>query len=261
MADYVKLKGTAAKVGVTLAFLALLAGIAGRTGSGPAKATVTPAAAVTQPDAQVAQVLKRKISLRLKGLSPELKGDFRTISGLVSRLLEEAGIFYYFEHTTSKHFLTSSGASKKYLAITGTAQNSNELRGLSPSAFVQGDGGLVSGTATLSGGPKSEKLLSTPGIEVDVAINLDGFPSVTVKNSTGAFIPAIQDQGGIDGGVTLQPGANSLTLSPQNGIDQVHLQTFAVGSFNRVVTLIISVNFNSAQGRSAFSGQLINGGI
>ncbi len=264
MADYVKLKGTAAKVGVMMALLALLAGIAETTGPGPAKAAMMPAAAMPQPNAQGAQVPKGKIPLRLKGLSSELRRDFRTIGaalfGLDSRLEEEEGIFYYFTHTTAKHFLTTSGASKKYLAISGTARNANELRGLSPSAFVQGDGGLVSGAATLSGVTKPQKLLSTPGIEVDVATNGDGFPSLTIKNSTGLLIPAIQDQGGTDGGVTLQSGANPLTLSLQNGIDQFRLQTFPVGSFNRVVTLIISISFNSAQGSSSFAGQLLDGG-
>jgi len=84
---------------------------------------------------------------------------------------------------------------------------------------VQGDGRLVSGAATLSGSANSQELLSTPGIEVDVAINGDGFPSVTISNSTGLLIPAVLDQGGTDGGITLQPGSNSLTPSLQNGID------------------------------------------
>jgi hypothetical protein len=126
--------------------------------------------------------------------------------------------------------------------------------------FVQGDGGLSSGAATLSGGPKSQKLLTTPGIEADAVINGNGFPSVTIDNNTGLSIPAVLDQGGTDAGTTLQPGPNSLTLSPQNGIDQLHVQTFPAGSFSHIVTLIISINFNSAQGSSAFAGQLINGG-
>ena len=183
------------------------------------------------------------------------------IAGVLAQLESDAGIFYFFEHTTSKHFLTGTDASKQYLSIGGTAQNSNELRGLSPGAFVQGDGGLVSGAATLSDGAQSQKLLSTPGIEVDVAINGNGFPSVTINNSTGLLIAAVLDQGGTDGGITLPPGSNSLTLSLQNGIDQLHLQTYPAGSFNRIVTLIVSVTFNSAQGSSSFAGQLIDGGI
>ena len=60
---------------------------------------------------------------------------------------------------------------------------------------MQGDGGLVSGAGTLIGGAKSQKLLSTPGIEVDVAINANGFPSVTINDSTGVLIPVVLDQG------------------------------------------------------------------
>ena len=79
---------------------------------------------------------------------------------------------------------------------------------------MQGDGGLVSGAGTLSGGAKSQKLLSTPGIEVDVAINGNGFPSVTINDSTGVLIPVVLDQGGTDGSITLQPGTSSLTPKP-----------------------------------------------
>jgi hypothetical protein len=246
---------------------------------------VTPAAAVTQPSASLG--LKGTIGLKLKGLSPVLKADFTAIAralssfSVVSRLMEEEGIFYFFKHTESGHtLLTKSDAALQYLAIgapaqdanelggrpassylpvSGTAQNANEVGGQSP-PFVHGDGGLSSGAATLSGGPKSQKLLTTAGIEVDAVINGNGFPSVTIDNSTGVSIPAVLDQGGTDGDSTLGPGPNSLTLSPQNGIDQLHLQTFPAGSFNHIVTLIISINFNAAQGSSSFAGQLIDGG-
>ncbi len=258
MSGYGNVKVTAISVGVTIVVLALLAGIAAATGPGPAN-DVTPAAAVMPSDAHMAQVPKGTSGLRLKGLSPELKGDLKQIDVVLARLESDAGIFYYFQHTTSKHFLTGTDANKRYLAISATARNSDEVGGLRPSALVQGDGGLVSGAAALSGGAKSQKLLSTPGIEVDVAVNGDGFPSVTIKNSTGLLISAILDQGGADAGITLQPGSNSLTLTLQSGIDQLHLQTYPTGSFNRVVTLIVSINFNSAQGSSSFAGQLIDG--
>jgi hypothetical protein len=260
MSESGKLKVTAAKVGMVMACLALLAGIAETTGSGAAKATVAPAADVTQPHAGVSQVLKGKIPLKLKGLSPELTADFKVIETYLSRLFEEHGIYYFFKHTDDGHtLLTKSDAAKKYLAIGAAAQDSKEVGGLSP-PFVQGAGALVSGAATLSGGPRSQKLLATPGIEVDAGINGNGFPSVTIDNSTGLSIPAILDQGGTDGGTTLQPGSNSLTLSLQNGIDQLHLQTFPAGNFNHIVTLIISIDFSPAQGSSSFAGQLIDGG-
>ena len=75
MSEYRKLKITATKVGVTMAFLALLAGIAEATGPGPATVTVMPAAAVTQANAQVAQVLKGKSALKLKS-EPGTQGGF-----------------------------------------------------------------------------------------------------------------------------------------------------------------------------------------
>jgi len=80
--------------------------------------------------------------------------------------------------------------------------------GFEPTAFRSGGragrwAAGFTGAATLSGSANSQELLSTPGIEVDVAINGDGFPSVTISNSTGLLIPAVLDQGGTDGGITL----------------------------------------------------------
>lgn len=274
MTKYVKLTLTPARAAVAIVFVALFVGDAAKSGAEPAKVMVTRAAAVTQPQTQVAQVLKGTNALKLKGLNPELKRDLTAIGNdfnFVSRVMEREGIFYYFKHGSgnhhlltsadaSKEFLTRTDASKAYLPIGGTAQNSSKVGGLAPSAFVQGDGRLVSGGATLSGGTKSQKLLSSTGIEVDVAINNDGFPSVTINDSTGVVIPAVLDQGGTDGAMTLQPGSNSLTLSLPNGVDQLHLQTFPTGAFNRVVTLTVSIDFNPAQGSSAFTGQLLDGG-
>jgi hypothetical protein len=47
----------------------------------------------------------------------------------------------------------------------------------------------------------------------------------------------------------------------QNGVDQLHLQTFPAGSFTRVLTLTIGINFNAAEASSSLAGQVINGGI
>jgi hypothetical protein len=269
MTEYIKLGGTAAKLGVAMALGALLTGAVVNAQGGAGK-PVRPAAVTHALQAQAARPPKGAPALNIKGLSPELKENFKKISSSLSRLSEEAGIFYYFQHQGAKHkfetindanarFLSISAANAKYLPSDGTAQNSNELGGLPPNAFVQGDGTLVSGAATLGGGAQQE-LMSIPGVEVDVATNIDGLPSVTINNGTGLSLPAVEDQGGTDTGITLQPGVNSLTLSLQNGVDQLHLQTFAAGSFNRVLTMTISINFNAAVGSSSFAGQLINGG-
>jgi Phage tail baseplate hub (GPD) len=268
MAEHIKLTRTAAKAGVTMALLALLAGVAGNAmGEGT---SARPAA----------QVLKGGSALKLNvnGLSPELRHDLANIEtdfNFVSRLMEEEGIFYYFKHGGAGHrlltigdanatFLKSSAANAKFLAISDA--NATFLRISDANAkflpisdanakFLQG----VSGAATLSGSAQQE-LLSIPGFEVDVSTNGDGLPSVTINNGTGIALPAVQDQGGTDGTITLQPGKNSLTLTLQNGVDQLHLQTFPAGGFNRVLTLTISINFNAAQASSSFASQLINGG-
>ena len=86
MAEHVKLMGIAAKAGVTMALLALVAGVAGNaTGRGTG---VMPAAQVLNG--------RSALKLKVKGLSPELKHDLRTIQtdfNFVSKVMEEEGIF------------------------------------------------------------------------------------------------------------------------------------------------------------------------
>jgi len=261
MAGHVKRTKSAAKAGVTMALLALLAAVAGNAmgqGTGATPATQVP-------------IKRSALKLKLKGLSPQLKHDFTQIQNpvlnfmAVSKLMENEGIFYYFKHTVVGHrlvtaddanakFLPIADANAKFLPIADA--NAKFLPIADANAkYVQG----VSGAATLSRSAQ-QALLSIPGVEVDVSTNLDGFPSVTINNGTGVALPAVQDQGGTDAGITLQAGNNSLTVTLQGGIDQLRLQTFPASNFNRVLTLTLSIDFNSAQASSSFAGQLINGG-
>jgi hypothetical protein len=268
MAEHIKLTRTAAKAGVSMALLVVAAAVAGNAMGEGARAR------------PAAQVLKggSALKLRVNGLSPELKRDLQSIEtdfDFVSRLMEEEGIFYYFKHGGAGHRLLSIGdanatflkigdANAKFLPIAGA--NATFLKIGDANAkflpisdanarFLQG----VSGAATL-GRSAQQGLLSIPEFEVDVATNGDGFPSVTINNGTGVALSAVQDQGGTDGSITLQPGNNSLTLTLQNGVDQLHLQTFSADSFKRVLTLTMSINFSAAQASSSFASQLINGG-
>ena len=261
MAGHVKLTRSAAKAGVTIALLALLAAVAGNAMGQGTGATPPPRVPIT----------RSALKLKLNGLSPVLKHDLTQIQGpmlnfiAVSKLMEHEGIFYYFKHTVVGHrlltvddanakFLPIADANAKFLPIADA--NARFLPIADANAkYLQG----VSEAATLSRSTQRE-LLSIPGVEVDAATNLDGFPSVTINNSTGIALPAVQDQGGTDAGITLQPGTNSLTLTLPNGVDQLRLQTFPASNFNRVLTLTLSIDFNSAQASSSFAGQLINGG-
>ena len=56
MAEYIKLRGTAAKMGVAMALGALLTGAVENAQGGAAKVTVRPAAATHELQAQAAQV-------------------------------------------------------------------------------------------------------------------------------------------------------------------------------------------------------------
>jgi hypothetical protein len=138
MAEHVKLMGTAAKAGVTMALLALVAGVAGDA-TGQATG-MTPAAQVLNG--------RSALKLKVKGLSPELKHDLMTIQtdfNFVSKLMEEEGIFYYFNHGGHGHrlltvgaanatFLKISDANTKFLPIADA--NAKFLQGVSAAATL-----------------------------------------------------------------------------------------------------------------------------
>src|SRR5262249_5371262 len=116
MTEYIKLRGTAAKVLVAIALGVVLTVAVENGQGGPAKVTVRPAAATHE---LLAAPPKAAPTLKLNGLSPELKQNFKKISGALQRLLEEVGIFYYFQHEGSKHkFETINDANARFLSVS-----------------------------------------------------------------------------------------------------------------------------------------------
>jgi hypothetical protein len=281
MAQYIKFRLTAAKVGVSMALAALIAGIAEKVHAAPPVVQARPAAVDS--------------FLKLDGITGESKKDFYKLelkydklNSALNKLQSQLGTIYHKSTINSEflkvvtanseflksdaansEFLKTVDASGEFLKISGTAANSNELGGLTPDAFFQGHGNVVSGEATVTSPTQSAPLLATADGTLSVSLKTsDGELLVNITNSTGNSLPAVQDLGEASGSVpgstttsstTFAPGDNSIRLG-SNVAAQLHLQIFPAGDFNEVVTLTVSVEPIAATGGYTAVGQMLNGG-
>ncbi|MEA2160392.1 MAG: hypothetical protein QOD66_2772 [Solirubrobacteraceae bacterium] len=263
MADYVKFRLAAAKTGVSMALLALVGGAVERAEANPA---ATPARA-------------GGLFLKLSGIPGDVKTALFKLedkwiklnSGL-TKFEAKVNRNYYDKATINKTYLKIRDANAGFLKIRdanflsagGTAANSQKLGGLTPDAFVQGRGGIVSGAlSTVAPTPQMLVAMGDGSVRVMVSATADpaGAPSttLTLHNATGALIPAVQVTNGTPTSVDLKPGADTQLLGNFAGVHEVQVQLFPNQSgFNNVVTILISLEPSPTnQGQSAVGQMLI----
>jgi hypothetical protein len=281
MAQYIKFRLTAAKVGVSMALAALIAGIAEKVHAAPPVINAKPAAV--------------DYFLKLDGVTGESKNDFlklelkyNKLNGLITGVerqltkvykkavvnaeflkIDTANSEFLKTDDASAEYLKIADASSEFLKIGGTAANSSELGGLAPDAFFQGDGNVVSGEASVTGSQKSQQLLSTPDgtLTVQLATNSDGAPYLNIHNGGSNSLPVVQDLGEANSEVgtttsssTIGPGNNQIQLGGQQA-NQLHLQIFPAGNFNEVVTITVSVVPTPSTGAYTAVGQMLLGNL
>src|SRR6516164_8844983 len=165
MADYIKLRMSAAKAGVTLALLALLGGLAERS-----RAESPPTASQSSLN-----------FLKLTGISSAISGNLVKLEKKIVKIdtslakierslpqtylkIKSANTDFLKIRSANASFLKIDDASAQYLKIEGTAQNANELGGLTSTQFVHGTGAIGTGAVTFAQGAFSEQtLLQFPG--------------------------------------------------------------------------------------------------
>ena len=226
MADYISLRLAAARLGVTMAFFALLGGLAekARAAISPGDRAVPSAGFLT--DVSVPSSVVLKLDSALASLEHKLSTSFETTHKLNQTFLKiksadteflkirSADTSFLKIDDADTSFLKIDDANSEFLKIDSTAANASELGGLSPQAFFQGNGHVVSG-AVSSPSASPQQLLALPGgiIVVTVAANADAV-FLNVANATGATLPAVQDlDGGAPTGNPLAPGANQIQLT------------------------------------------------
>jgi hypothetical protein len=157
-------------------------------------------------------------------------------------------------------FLKIDDASNEFLKIDSTATNSSELGGLTPDAFFQGSGHVVTGAiSSLPVSNTATPLLSVPGgIVVSVANTVGSGLQLEISNPTSQPLAAVVNS--TNGTTTLvaehdlAPGVTtSMMFDVTSGVGQLHIQILPNALFSEVVTLIISADNASFVGQ-AFSG-------
>lgn len=154
-------------------------------------------------------------------------------------------------------------ANSEFLTIDSTAPNSSELGGLTPDAFFQGSGHVVTGAAAATTSPT--QLLALPGgiIVVSVLVIRGSDLEVVIHNGTRSNLPAVQD--GIPGPITLNAGADKPIIlagaAAAGSAAQLHLQIFPSGTaFPEAVTLILSAE-SPQSGGTRVVAQAFTGGV
>jgi hypothetical protein len=289
MAEYIKYRVTAAKVGVTMALLGLISGLVERAAAKPSHGDAKKAAAVdylkfdthylkldglSTAERNVFLKLEYKLNQVLVGLDHKLN---QVLVGLDHKLsssfydkhkvdqtflkIRDAGAEYLKIDAASQTYLNITDAASKYLKIDGVAADSHKLGGMTSDQFVQGRGGVVSGEATVAGDGSVRPVLQSPDGKFVVTISGNADQAfVNINNGSGALLPAVQQaDGGIPKTADLAPGNNIISLIGFSAPHQLHLQVFGNDRLHEAMTLTLSTEPSSTQGLTQVVAQLLIG--
>jgi hypothetical protein len=252
MAEYIKWRLSAAKLSVSMAFLALVGGLAAKTGV--ARSTSGRSVA-SRPD-------KWLPVLDFKGVSIAIEKDFQAIEKTIAKVYDKEQKAISAVEVKFRGYYTRQQANQTFYEKGATVANSGELGGIPASRFVQGNGHVSTGAVSGMGdGSVRKTLLSVPGTNGEIIVVCQpapvGQPSgiqVLIHNGTSQGVPAVQD--GL--ARTLTAGGDTLlTTISGNTPEQVQLQTFPTSSLSQVMTLTVSGE--PTPGGVSVVGQMLNG--
>jgi hypothetical protein len=286
MADYIRFRLATARIGVSMAFFALLAGIAERAqaASPPAPGANFLREISIPSGGGLDRIVIQKLDSALATLEHKLNTSFDTTQKINQTFLkiksadtsflkiksanadflkiDSANANFLKIDDANASFLKIDDANSEFLKIDSTAANSSELGGLTPDAFFQGNGHVVTGAVSnLATSNTPTQLLSLPGgiIVVSVANTVGAGVQLSIHNASGVGLPAVQTVGDTTTSTTLSTTQDYVTNLTASG-EQLHIQIFPSGaSFPDVVTLIVSCENQS--GLPSFVGQAFTGGV
>ncbi len=270
MAEQIKFRLTKAKAGLTLAILALVAGVTEHARSAaPPELTA---------DRVTASPAAFDAFLKLDGITGTTRTAFQKIESTFAKLdTAVVQIYRKFEkydtaQKLDKTFLTTDAAGAEFLTPTaangsfltkgGTAANSSELGGKTADAFVQGSGSVVSGYELVTSANDVDHqlpLIKSPDGIISVDVYDDsGMITMTVQNTTSTDLPAVQDTNGQSISRTLVAGEYT-PLPIGSGTAQSTLQILPAGSSTDVITLTVSIDPTVGAGSTPVVAQMLVG--
>jgi hypothetical protein len=270
MAEYIKFRVNSAKVGVTMAFLALLGGVADKARAATPRGVQ--ASASTSPGVSTVIKLDKafvKIENAVASLQQKLKTHYLTADKIEASFetIKKANKTFISIKKAESEFLKITDADLNFLKADGTAVNAQKLGDLAPSAFVQGNNtSVVSGALNnLSASP--QQILSVAGgiIVVSVADTSGvpaGGPTLTIHNSSSTDLIGVLDPGnGQSVALNLKPNGDT-TLPAVQDTAEVKIQIFPGGAFTNVVSILIGLTPNPANSQQIEAvAQAFTGGV
>jgi hypothetical protein len=265
MAEHVKFRLNAAKVGVSMALMALIGGLAEKVGVASARPSAGDAHFVKATSSPTGGSSVRSVMHKLATnfeTTQKLNQTFLKIKSANTEFLkvDSANANFLKIDTANTEFLKIDGANSEFLKIDSTAANSSELGGKAPSAFVQGKGDVVSGYQSVTSSNTIDNqlpLVSSPDGAVSVFVYDDtGSITLVVKNATGTDLPAVQETNG-------QAQARTLTASEPTSIvlgsstSQSTIQIMPADSSGDVITLTVSVDYKIGASEDVVAQMLI----
>jgi len=273
VAEYIKFRVTAAKAGVTLALMALIAGVTDRAQASSPRATAS---------VSVGSFLK------LQGLSSAISGNLLKLENKLLKLdtslqkIDKALPSYLKIKSANNTFLKIADANAKFLKVNDANAkflkiddanakflkiddaNQKYLPASAASSFFQGNGNVVSG-ALSSLGTSSQQLLSLPGGIIVVSIsNTPGAGSLlTIHNGTSNTLAGAvsMGDGSVSQALTLKPNGDTQLPAVQSQAAEIRLQIFPGGSFTSVVSILIGLTPNPTTSQPEAVAQAFTGGV
>jgi hypothetical protein len=271
MAEYIKFRLTAAKAGVTMAFVALLGGIAEAKPWGGRPARARQSSVVSHKWSPVLSLggitgnLRTSLVQVEKDLSSLYQKDHKALTGAIGGVYHKVTDNFYDKHAANAKFIPITTADAQFLNKADTAANSAELGGKTADAFIQGNGAVATGgeTASLNGGLIGLLHSADGTLTVSVGITGNG-PEVKIENNSASAIDWISSLPVGPAGNTTNngtiPGDGFVQLGLGGAIGQVTFQ-FLPAVQSQAFTLVLSTEpASAAQGTQRFVGQMINGG-
>jgi hypothetical protein len=274
MADYIKQRALAAKVGVSMAMLGLLAGLGIKSQGDAQQPASVRLADATSHSAQVLKGSKPslvKVENKLQGEYNKLTKELRSLQKTDKANFNKIASGFYGKATADATFLKQGDAAGEYLKIVdaaakflpigGSADNALKLDGLGADAFLQGNGAIVSGSQTVAAVGTAAALLQSTDSTLTIQAGGDG-PGVAIVNNTGAPRDIIVVHTGSSAASSTIP-ANMSERIALALTDQVTIQALPNAATGEVATAIVSTEPGPAGpaggGQQSYVGQLIIG--
>jgi hypothetical protein len=264
MADYVRARFHAARIGVTMALFGLLAGLGIKSNEATPTTTVVadPASSLSLGKNTIGSAQIKQHSLLFSDMKLHQVPSYKEFKFFTTQFNEKWAkldvgnlvhkVDVYDKATANSTFLNLSDANAEFLHKTDTADNAAKLAGLTPDQLIQGHGQVVTGHAALGSSdsdvfilvgllkasgridPASQKpeyTLTNLSSTDTLLVNGDGFTSQSLKPGASTSPVQMGDGSVHNLQVVIQGGTEAITVGLSQFTGNTLIGQAVVGSY------------------------------